>query len=301
MELLIEKFFIYLKSRFAFPKNTIKAYNCDLKEFQNFCFKNNVKDVKKIDKFIIRGFMAYLSERKLKRNSIIRKISAVRSFFNYLLDEEIISVNPFEFINMPKKEKILPRFLTEEEMRKLIDYNNPEGIESEEDKKYFFRDFSILELIYSSGLRRSEVSSLNIGDIDFISGFVRVIGKGSKERVVPVGDKALSALKKYLEMRNDNKFSSPLFLNHLNKRLTDAGIALILKKMAKRARFARDINPHAIRHSFATHLLNKGCDLRALQEMLGHKNLSTTQIYTHISIDKLKEVYDKAHPRSEKK
>jgi len=245
--------------------------------------------------------MAYLSERKLKRNSIIRKISAVRSFFNYLLDEEIISENPFEFINMPKKEKILPRFLTEEEMKKLIDYNNPEGIESEEDKKYFFRDFAILELIYSSGLRRSEVSSLNIGDIDFISGFVRVIGKGSKERVVPVGDKALSALKKYLEMRNDNKFSSPLFLNHLNKRLTDAGIALILKKMAKRARFARDINPHAIRHSFATHLLNKGCDLRALQEMLGHKNLSTTQIYTHISIDRLKEVYDKAHPRSEKK
>lgn len=299
MDILIEKFLIYIKSRFNFPKNTVRAYSCDLKEFKEFCFKNNISEIDKVDRFILRAFISYLSERKLKRNTIIRKISAVRSFFNYLIETKVLNSDPFELVNVPKKEKILPRFLTEEEMQKLIDYNNPENVKEKD--KFFLRDFAILELIYSSGLRRSEVSMLNIGDVDFISGFVRVFGKGSKHRVVPVGDKALIALKEYLKTREDTSYSSPLFLNNFNKRLTDAGIAFILKKMAKRARFARSLNPHAIRHSFATHLLNRGCDLRALQEMLGHKNIATTQIYTHVSIDKLKEVYNKAHPRAEKK
>jgi integrase/recombinase XerC len=218
-----------------------------------------------------------------------------------LISKNIIEDNPFALINMPKKEKNLPRFLTEEEMFKLLDLNVPiEVLSKNLNYKFAFRDYAIVMLIYSSGLRRSEVSNLNIGDIDIYSGFVRVVGKGMKERTVPVGDNAMEAIKKYLETRKDRQAYDPLFLDNKNKRLTDAGIAYVLKKMAKRARFAREINPHAIRHSFATHMLNNGCDIRAIQEMLGHKNLATTQIYTHLSIEHLKEIYDKFHPRSKK-
>ncbi|PIS47665.1 MAG: tyrosine recombinase [Elusimicrobia bacterium CG08_land_8_20_14_0_20_51_18] len=299
MELLIEKFLLYLRARFNFSKNTIKAYNFDLREFRDFCAVNKVEKIEKADKFLIRAFMAHLSEKKLKRNSLIRKVSAVRSFFKYLLENDILKNNPFELVNVPKKEKRLPRFLTEEEIAKLTEDNEPlEVLSKNIGYKFAFRDFALLELIYSSGLRRSEASWLNIGDLDFFSGFVRVLGKGSKERTVPVGEHALAALKKYLETRKEKSAASPLFLNHRGARLSDAAVALILKRMAKRARFAREINPHALRHSFATHLLNNGCDLRALQEMLGHKNLSTTQIYTHVSIDRLKEVYQKTHPRA---
>jgi site-specific recombinase XerD len=169
------------------------------------------------------------------------------------------------------------------------------------EKGYYFalRDYALLELLYSSGLRRSEAAGLNIGDLDLFSGFARVMGKGSRERLVPVGDKALNALRAYLDTRpRPLAHGLPLFLNHNNGRLSGAGIALILKKMAKRARFARPVNPHSVRHSFATHLLDRGCDLKSVQEMLGHKNLQTTEIYTHVSLERLKEVYDKAHPRA---
>ena len=176
--------------------------------------------------------------------------------------------------------------------------NNPEEVEEREEKYHFpERDFAIFELLYSSGLRRSEIAGLNIGDIDFYSGMVRVFGKGRKERIVPVGDRALQCIKDYLMTRPfPHGAGEPLFLNCHNTRLSGNGIALILERMAGRARFARRVNPHAIRHSFATHLLDNGCDLKSVQEMLGHKNLQTTEIYTHVSLDRLKSVYKKAHP-----
>ena len=167
--------------------------------------------------------------------------------------------------------------------------------------KFAERDYAIFELLYSSGLRRSEAAGLNIGDIDFYGGFVRAMGKGSKERLVPVGDKALKAIRAYLSTRPKPQTPAmPLFLNHHAARLSDHGLALVVHRLARRARFARPVNPHSLRHSFATHLLDNGCDLKAVQEMLGHKNLQTTEIYTHVSLERLREVYDKTHPRSKK-
>ncbi|MBO4555411.1 MAG: tyrosine-type recombinase/integrase, partial [Elusimicrobiales bacterium] len=197
-----------------------------------------------------------------------------------------------------KKEKRLPRFLTEGEVGKMQVANNAEEVEEKEENYPFAeRDFAIFELIYSSGLRRSEVVGLNIGDIDFYSGMVRVFGKGRKERIIPVGERALQCLKAYLDTRPlPHGAGEPLFLNCRNTRLSGNGLALILQKMAGRARFPKRVNPHSLRHSFATHLLDNGCDLKSVQEMLGHKNLQTTEIYTHVSLERLKSVYNKAHP-----
>jgi len=302
MNLLVERFLLHLKAQRNFSRNTIKAYQFDLGEFLAYAAANKAAAPASLDRPLMRGYIASVSERKVSRNTLLRKISAVRSFIAYLLETGQLETDPFDLITIPKKEKRLPRFLTEGEVGKLQDYNLPEQVEANEKNYYFaLRDYALFELVYSSGLRRSEAAGLNVGDLDLFSGFVRVMGKGSKERLVPVGDKALGALRAYLATRpKPLAHGLPLFLNHLNGRLTGAGIALVFKKMAKRARFARPMNPHSVRHSFATHLLDRGCDLKSVQEMLGHKNLQTTEIYTHVSLERLKEVYDKAHPRAKK-
>ncbi|MEW5951898.1 MAG: tyrosine recombinase XerC [Elusimicrobia bacterium] len=296
-----EKFLIYLRTEKNVSKHTLRAYSKDLKDFFDFCKELKKEDLKKIDRLSVRTYSAVLSERKLKKNSIIRKLAAVRSFFNYLYEKKQIEDNPFSLLISPKKEKNLPRFLTEEETDKLVSSNEPSQTLSKNlEYKYAFRDYALIMLIYSCGLRRSEAAGLKVGDIDLFSGFVRIMGKGMKERTVPVGDNALEAVKKYLEIRKNPSPGEPLFLNGSGKALGQAGVAFIIKKAAKRARFAKNVNPHSLRHSFATHLLNNGCDLRALQEMLGHANLATTQIYTHVSMEHLKKVYEKYHPRSKK-
>jgi site-specific recombinase XerD len=302
MNLLVERFLLHLKAQRNFSRNTIKAYQFDLGEFLAYAAANKAAAPASLDRPLMRGYIASVSERKVSRNTLLRKISAVRSFIAYLLETGQLETDPFDLITIPKKEKRLPRFLTEGEVGKLQDYNLPEQVEANEKNYYFaLRDYALFELVYSSGLRRSEAAGLNVGDLDLFSGFVRVLGKGSKERLVPVGDKALTALRAYLATRpKPLAHGLPLFLNHLNGRLTGAGIALVFRKMAKRARFARPMNPHSVRHSFATHLLDRGCDLKSVQEMLGHKNLQTTEIYTHVSLERLKEVYDKAHPRAKK-
>lgn len=300
MKLLTEKFLLHLKSQRNFSGHTIKAYQTDLREFLSYASSSGVVSADKMDRMMVRGFMASLGEKKISRNTLLRKLSAVRSFFSYLVSIGEMRTDPFELVTMPKKEKRLPRFMTEGEVSKLSEMNVPEEVGAKEPGYLHApRDYAIFELLYSSGLRRSEASGLNIGDLDFYSGFVRVFGKGAKERLVPVGDKALRALRSYLDTRpRPLSPGLPLFLNHRNERLTDAGIALIIKKMARRARFSRTLNAHAVRHSFATHLLDHGCDLKSVQEMLGHRNLGTTQIYTHVSLERLKAVYDKTHPRS---
>ncbi|GAB4033561.1 MAG: tyrosine recombinase XerC [Elusimicrobiota bacterium] len=296
-----DKFLLYLKTQKNVSRHTLKAYSSDLKEFFSFCAELKKDDISKIDRLTIRSFSSMLAERKLKKNSLIRKLSAVRSFFNYLYEKGAVEDNPFSLLNSPRKEKNLPRFLTEEEVDKLSSLNTPSSVMSSDlDYKFAFRDYALIMLMYSTGIRRGEAASLKVGDIDLFSGFLRIMGKGMKERTVPVGEHALEAVKNYLDLRKNPGPQEPLFLNNLGRRLSDAGIALIIKKMAKRARFARTVNPHSLRHSFATHLLNNGCDLRALQEMLGHASLATTQIYTHVSIEHLKKVYDKFHPRSKK-
>jgi len=301
MEAALERFIIYGKTQLGFSKHTEKAYRIDLNEFIDFSKKNGIDKIDLIDVILIRKYLSYLATKSLKKNSIIRKISAVRSFINYLYENKIIKLNPFDVINIPKKEQTLPYFLTEEEVEVLIDANRPDKVLSKEPNyKFAFRDYALLMLLYSSGLRRSEAVGLNVGDVDFISGFVRVYGKGRKERIVPVGENALKAIKKYLDTRLDVVASSPLFVNKDGKRLSSTSVFLILLKMARRARFTRKIKPHMLRHSFATHLLNHGCDIRGVSQMLGHSDLSTTQIYTHLSIEHLKKVYNKYHPRAKK-
>lgn len=302
MKLLVERFLLHLKAQRNFARNTIKAYQFDLGEFLAYAAANKAVSPAALDRLLMRGYIAATSGRKVSRNTLLRKISAVRSFIHYLLETGQLETDPFDLITIPKKEKRLPRFLTEGEVGRLQDFNRPEEVNAREKNYYFaLRDFALFELVYSSGLRRSEAAGLNIGDLDLFSGFARVMGKGSRERLVPVGDRALAVIREYLNTRlKPLAHGSPLFLNYKNGRLGGAGIALIFKKMAKRARFARPMNPHSVRHSFATHLLDHGCDLKSVQEMLGHKNLQTTEIYTHVSLERLKEVYDKAHPRADK-
>lgn len=299
----LEQFLLSLEVQRNYSKHTVQAYRTDLNEFIVFFEEKKLSFPSGLDRFLVRDFVSFLSERGLSRNSLLRKISALHSFINHLLSNRILSKDPFDLISLPKREKRLPRFLTEGEIGQLQDANSPELIEEEEDKTYLFseRDFAIFELMYSSGLRRSEVSGLNIGDVDFYSGMLRVFGKGSKERVVPIGSRALLCLRAYLQTRPlPHGAGEPLFLNCNNTRLSGAGIALVLDKMARRARFVRKVNPHSIRHSFATHLLDNGCNLKSVQEMLGHKNLQTTEIYTHVSLEHLKAVYNHAHPSVKK-
>ncbi|HBE87770.1 MAG TPA: tyrosine recombinase XerC [Elusimicrobia bacterium] len=304
MKVLIERFLLHIKSQLNFSRHTVRAYAADLAEFSAYAEAEGAEFPAGFDRHLMRAYMAMLQEdRKNSRNTVIRKVSSARSFIRWLIAEGKLESDPFALLRAPKKEKRLPHFLTEGEVRKLYDYNAPAAAPAGEGKKPLApRDYAILALLYSAGLRRSEVTGLNIGDVDFYSGFARVMGKGSKERLVPVGDKALEAIRAYLASRPEGRAPArPLFLNARGGRLSGHGVALIVRKLARQARFARSLNPHALRHSFATHLLDHGCDLRSVQEMLGHKNLETTQIYTHVSLERLKEVYDKAHPRSSKK
>jgi len=302
MKVLIERFLLHIKSQLNFSRHTVRAYAADLAEFAAYAGAEGAEFPGGFDRHLMRAYMAMLQEKKNSRNTVIRKVSSLRSFIRWLISEGKLESDPFALLRAPKKEKRLPRFLTEGEVRKLYDYNAPGAAPAGERRPLAPRDYALLTLLYSAGLRRSEVSGLNIGDVDFYSGFARVMGKGSKERLVPVGDKALEALRAYLASRPEGRAPArPLFLNARGGRLSGHGLALIVRKLARQARFARSLNPHALRHSFATHLLDHGCDLRSVQEMLGHKNLETTQIYTHVSLERLKEVYDKAHPRSGKK
>ena len=303
MRLLVDQFLLHLKAQRNCSRHTLKAYQFDLGEFLEYlASSSSAPGAGALDRLLMRGYIAHINARKVSRNTLLRKISAVRSFTQYLMANGRLQNDPFDLITLPKREKRLPRFLTEGEVGRLQDSNRPAAVDAAENNYYYsLRDYAVFELIYSSGLRRSEASGLNIGDLDFFSGFVRAMGKGARERLVPVGDKALTAIRAYLDTRpRPLAHGQPLFLNYKNTRLSDSGMALIFKKMARRARFAKPMNPHSVRHSFATHLLDNGCDLKSVQEMLGHKNLGTTEIYTHVSLERLKEVYDKAHPRAKK-
>lgn len=304
MENLIDKFLIHIKTRLGFSKHTERAYRKDISEFISFLKSVNINIPSKIDSIILRKYLSSLTLKGFSKNTLIRKISSIRSFISFLVLERIIETNPFEVLLLPKKDKNLPLFLTEDEIERLIDYNKPDAVlKLNPNYPFAFRDFALLMLLYSSGLRRSEAVGLNVGDVDIISGFVRVFGKGRKERIVPVGQNALKALIDYIDTLPDHKKipSSPLFTNKSGKRLSDTAVFLILKKMATRARFTRPLRPHMLRHTFATHLINNGCDVRAVSEMLGHSSLSTTQVYTHLTIDKLKEIHNKYHPRNSKR
>ncbi len=283
---LIQKYLAYLEVEKNYSAHTILNYKLDLQEFAKF---TGDLSVDKIEYTNLRRFLAKMREEQLKPRSVARKLSSLRSFFRYLQREKIVAKNPAALLVTPKLDKPLPHFLSEEEALKLIEA-------PKSDKLSDARDKAIFEVLYSTGMRVSELVGLDVDDVDFISNIARVMGKGKKERIVPIGDTALEVLKKYLDTRVYQ--SSAMFLNKSGGRLTDRSVRNIINKFILKEAMRQHVTPHMFRHSFATHLLNRGADLRSVQELLGHVNLSTTQIYTHLTTEKLKSVYNKAHPRA---
>jgi tyrosine recombinase XerC len=289
MERYIEKFVRYLEIEKNYSRHTVVNYHHDLEDFKAFLAGKGVEDV---DYLSLRKYLALLKEKNISSRSVGRRISALRSFFKFLTREGFLKANPITIVSSPKQEKRLPVFLTEEEVKKLIDAVVPK----KETDEAALRDKAILETFYSTGMRISELVGLSMPDVDFISGIVKVMGKGKKERIVPIGEHAIKAIRQYLAKRSGQ--SDAVFLNKNKRRITDRGVRGIVAKYIRLASLRHGVSPHTLRHSFATHLLNRGADLRSVQELLGHANLSTTQVYTHLTTERLKSVYDKAHPRA---
>lgn len=288
----IATFIQYLKSERNASPHTLEAYSRDLEQFAAFVRTEidpslTIHDLTHLH---IRRYLASI-HKELSKSSAGRKLAAIRSLCRFLLRRGIIAKNPAELVSTPKKEKKLPYHLDVDEATTLVEA--PKGAEP-----LSARDRAILETLYSSGLRVSELTGLNVGGIDRSAGTVRVLGKGGKERVVPLGSKAQATLADYLELRGVTGLEAPLFINHRGGRLTRRSVGRIVERYMRQLITMKKATPHTLRHTFATHLLEGGADLRAIQEMLGHASLSTTQKYTHVSIDKLLEVYDKAHPKA---
>ncbi len=290
---LIDQFLNYMRIERGVSENTIEAYGRDLRGLIDFIEKEGIP-CQKINIHLLSNYIAYLSKR-LSRRSLARNISAIRTFFKFLVLEGVIEENPARFLEVPKVSKTLPGILNEHEIELLLNQpsdSTPIGI----------RDKAMIELLYATGVRVSELVHLRISDVDLSVGYIKVKGKGSKERFVPIGEKAVSVLKEYINKARskfDKKKGSPyLFLNNRGKPFSRQGFWKMLKSYAKKAGIKKRITPHIIRHSFATHLLKNGADLRSVQMMLGHSDISTTQIYTHIDRSYLKEVYNRCHPRA---
>jgi len=302
---LIDQFIHYLSAGKNASPHTCRCYRRDLEGFQDFLKGSGMVlnpagkvEIEKVDRIDIRKYLSFL-HRKNRKSSIARKISTLRSFYKYLVREQIIPSNPAKSVSTPKVEKTLPTTLTVDEAFRLME--SPKTISeksSEGSRERRLRDRAILELLYSSGLRVSELVGLNSNRLDLDLGIVKVMGKGRKERIVPVGAKATEALKAHLKERGTLGGDEPIFVNSLGGRLTARSVGRLMKRHSRQSGIFRKVSPHSLRHTFATHLLDAGADIREIQEMLGHSSLSTTQRYTHVSAGKLMEVYDKAHPRS---
>ncbi len=289
----LESFIDYLKIEKGLSKNSIASYKNDLKQLILFLKEKNISTIEKITHNHLEEYISYLKKHQISSRSIARKIVSIKSFFKFLVIDNIITTNPADFLESPKIGIHLPEYLTVDEVDKLLN-------EFKEDNPIEFRDKSIIELMYSCGLRVSEIENLKINQINFNEGFIYIFGKGDKERLVPLGSKARKLLIRYINeirIKYNKKNSEYLFLNWQGGKLSRISIWKIIKKYAKRAGINKNIHPHTLRHSFATHLLNNGADLRIVQELLGHSDISTTQIYTHLNYSKLKEFHSKFHPR----
>jgi len=287
----VDKFLRYLEVERGASAHTLRAYRKDLEEF----FAHVKTEPEHIDLIDVRGFIAEQIKKGLKKTSVSRMLGSIRSFFKFLCREEYIKSNPAKLVSNPKAPKILPRFLSVDDAFSLVE--KPAGMEFVP-----ARDRAILELLYSSGLRVSELSGLTIDDIDTKEGFVKVRGKGKKERIVPVGSKALGAIKSYMIERVLLKTKQrALFLNRRGGKFTERGIRRTVVKYARMVGIGGQIGPHTLRHTFASHLIQSGADLRVIQELLGHATLSTTQKYTHLDLTHLIDVYDRAHPFAKEK
>ena len=295
-ENVLEGFLNYLLIDRMLSGNTIKSYEFDIQSFFAFlsAHKRHVKDVKKAD---LQHYLAQLYDRGFQATTVSRHLSTIRAFYNYLLIEGQVKANPCELIESPKLPKNLPTVLNLEEVTRLLDSfidKSPNDI----------RNKAMIELLYASGMRVSELLDLDLPDLYLEMGFVRCMGKGAKERIIPIGEVAIKELEIYLSESRQvllgTHKTNALFLNRLGSRMTRQGFWKILKQQARVAGIIKDISPHQLRHSFATHLTQNGADLRIVQELLGHADISTTQIYTHISKTHLKKVIEDAHPRAKK-
>lgn len=288
MDREIDLFKTYLLIDKKYSNNTIVSYENDLKKFEHYS-KKKINDISKQD---IMNVLKKLQEENLSNSSINHFVTTLRSFYKFLIINNIVKENIMDFISSPKREKHLPRVLSENEIDKLLNIPLTDH--------YSYRNKAILELMYATGLRVSELINLKVNDIDLNMAILKTIGKGSKERVIPLGDYALNYLKIYInEYRSlliKKDLNDYLFLNNHGNKLTRQGLFKILNKLAREQDIKAEISPHTLRHSFATHLLNGGADLRSIQELLGHSDISTTQIYTHVSNQKLNEDYHKFHP-----
>ena len=286
---LIEEFLRYLLIDKGYSNNTIESYKRDLEKFLIF---NKDKDINSIKNNDLKEYIKYLNEEKLNEKSIARNISSIKSFYKFLSIQKYINNNPSDSIFQPKLKKSLPNILTEEEVLKLLDIKLTDN--------FSYRNKAMLELMYATGIRVSELVNLKLQDIDLNQDIIRTFGKGSKERVIPIGDYAKEYLEKYIyEYRGSmlkKEASEYLFLNNHGKKMTRQGFFKIIKKIAQEKGINKDLSPHTLRHSFASHLLKHGADLRTIQELLGHSDISTTQIYTHITNEQLKKNYKNYHP-----
>ncbi len=301
MDFAAQAFLDYLKVQRGASEHTIKNYAVDLNQFSDFIQKHHAEmslkqegNLQKVDKIVLREFLNELFKGH-GATSVARKLSTLRSFFEFCLRKKWVEANPAKMIRSPKLPKRAPRFLTVDEVFALLAAPKGGGILEARDK-------AVLELFYASGLRLSELVGLKIDQLDLGQGMVRVLGKGNKERLVPFGKQAAASLKAYLGRRKellDGKPDNPfLFLNKLGGHISARAVERLIDKYLKRTGIQKKVTPHVLRHTFATHLLNSGADMRGIQELLGHASLSTTQRYTHVALDKLMEIYDKAHPKA---
>ena len=288
----LEKYLDYLKYNKNYSDKTILNYELDLKDYFNF-LKVECLDYKEVTYSDLMPLFKHFETNKLTNKSIRRHISSIKGFYKYLVNNEIVNANPFIYVNLPKKEQKLPRYLTLSEMLSIFD-------KMEIKTNYDLRDRLILELMYATGVRVSEVINIKVYDIDFYNNSIKVLGKGSKERIVYYNEVVRDLLSKYMSIYDslNKKNLEYLFLNQKGDKLTTKGISYIINQVIKKISFNKHITPHMLRHTFATHLLNNGCSVTTVQELLGHSSIGTTGIYTHVTFDHIKEVYYKTHPRN---
>lgn len=291
-------FLNYIIKQKNYSINTSKNYEIDILEFKEYIDKKSISYLE-VDYDLIKGYLMELYNRKLSRNSVARKLSSLRSFYKYLFNNNLIKTNPFKYVSTPKKEKRLPKYLGVEELE--IIFNTPDLSTS-----LGQRDRLILEVLYATGIRVSELVNIKINDIDFYKKEIRILGKGNKERIDPFGDYCLDAMENFINdgrkkiLKKFNTTCEYLIINGHGKKITTRGVEKILDNIIKKASLKKHVSPHMLRHSFATHLLNEGCDILTVQELLGHESLESTQVYTHVSNERLRAVYLKCHPLNKK-
>lgn len=291
-------FLEYIEKQKMYSLNTKKNYEIDINEFMNYLKDKEINYID-VNYEFIKEYLVFMYNKKYKRNTIARKLSSLRSFYKYLFNNNVIKTNPFKYVKTPKKEKMLPKYLSVVDLETIFNVPNLNFNLGQ-------RDRLILEILYATGIRVGELVEIKVSDIDFFNKEIKVNGKGSKQRIVEFGDYCFEYINLFLNdgrekiLKKHNKTSSYLIINDHGDKITTRGVELLIDKIIKKAALKRKVTPHMLRHTFATHLLNEGCDILTVKELLGHESLESTQIYTHVSNEHLRKVYLNCHPNNKK-